>query len=175
MEKRKSMKVQIWESLEERGWVTPLSEPPDEFVGWWANHDHCRQRTKGIEDRWGWTGGITANKAWQCACYRDEFKERRYVAAAGTGINYAFFGWFKPFPRPRTSNPKFLAAHRRWCKAHNNPDPLDEPQTVPDYIKNAKSFADIKNILVKLAAKMDMNKAIGWTQARSDAANEIPP
>jgi hypothetical protein len=175
MEKRKSMKIQIWENLTERGWVTPLSEPPDAFIAWWAGHDHCDQRVQDVYGNKGWSGRITAHKAWQCRIYRDEFKERRYQNAAGTGVYYAYFGWHRNQPRPRTSNPAFLKRHREWCAKHKQPDPLaNEAQTVPKHIREAKSFADVKRIMAQLGEQMDMNKAIGWTQADSAAANKEP-
>lgn len=122
-----------------------------------------------------WNGKIAANKAWQIADYRDEFRARKHENAKGTGVNYAYFGWWRPHEKPRMSNPKFLEEHRAWCKAHNRPDPLKpEEFGVPDSIKNASTFEEIKDVLRVLADKMDMNKAIGWTQADSDAANRQP-
>jgi hypothetical protein len=170
-EKRKDIKVQIWEALEERGWVTPLSTPPPSFCEWWVNHDHCSKRIKGRDGRWGWTSGITAHKAWQCASYRDEFKERGHDFAAGTGVNYAYFDWHKPYPRPRELSDIQLR-HQAWCKRHNKPDPFAEEQEIPKEILEVRSFEDMKKVLTKLTNKFDMNKAIGWTQADSDAANK---
>jgi hypothetical protein len=118
---RKSLKVQIWEELDARGWVTPLSEPPDNFVLWWKDHDHARHPIPGK----GWSSGITAHKAWQCAIYRDEFKVRGHENARGTGVNFTNYGWFRPYQKPMTSNPAILAEHREWCKLHGKPDPLN--------------------------------------------------
>jgi hypothetical protein len=170
-EKRKSLKVQIWEELEARGWVTPLSEPPDSFCEWWKNHDHAPKRIEGKHGEWGWTSGITAFKAWQCANYRDEFKARGHENAMGTGICYAYFGWWRRYPQPVRSNPEFLKRYKAWCRQHNKPEPKTE-DIIPQNVREAKSFDDTKAVLRDLSAKMDMNKAIGWTQADSDAANQ---
>ena len=174
-DKKKPFKVQVWEELDSRGWITPLSEPSDAFCEWWKNHDHAPRRITGARGNKGWTSGITARKAWMCADYRDEFRVRGNDYAGGTGVNYAYFGWFRPFPRERMGNPNILEKHRAWCKAHNKPDPLkEEPQEVPEHIRGAKSFEDIKKALAFLVEKMDMNKAIGWTKEDSKVANEQP-
>ena len=180
-EKRKDIKTQIWEELEERGWVTPLSEAQSAFCSWWQQHDHCPKRIKGRDGNFGWTSGIDAHKAWQIADYRVEFRERRRENAAGTGINYAYFGWHKNEPKPRTSSPEILERHREWCKQKKRPDPLDVPDKVPEEIAAVRSMPDVKavlgftNVSEILANKMDMNKAIGWTKEDSDAANEQLP
>lgn len=168
----KSQKIRHWEALEEIGFVTPLSEPPEEFCNWWKNHDHCPQRIIGRGGRKGWSGGITAKKAWM-ADYQDEFRMRGKQNAAGTGANYAYFGWWRSYPKPRTSNPEILAEHRAWCEAHGKPDPLaNELQELPKDIRDVKTFGDIKEIIRTLADKMNMNKAIGWTAADSEAIDD---
>jgi hypothetical protein len=171
MKNKKSLKVQIWEELEARGWVTPLSEPPDSFCDWWKGHDHAQKIITTLNGRKGWGGGISAFKAWQCAIYRDEWNVRKNENAAGTGINYAYHGWFRDYPKPMRSDPSFLAAHRLWCKEHGKPDPVKPDDKIPNYIRNASSFEDVKKALRFLDDKMNMNKAIGWTAEDSAAAN----
>jgi hypothetical protein len=163
-----------------------IEEPPDEFRRWWnpvrsdkklggsiGGHDHCLKLMQNQFGQWGWSSGITATKAWQMQCYRDEWADSKSDhAEPGTGVNYAYYGWHNPFPPPRTSNPTFVEAHRAWCKAHNKPDPLAEADKMPDDVRNAKDFTDVKDAVRSLSAKMDMNRAIGWTQEDSDAANQ---
>lgn len=173
-EKRKSLQVQIWEELEARGWVTPLSSPPDSFCEWWRNHDHAPQRIKSKDGRTGWTSGIDAFKAWRVWDYRDEYKARKHENAAGTGICYAFFGWWKRFPQPPRSNPEILKAHRAWCRAHRKPEPKFD-DIIPKNVREAKSFDDVKAVLKEVPDRINMNAAIGWTQADSDAANQEKP
>lgn len=159
------IKKSIWKELEE------LDAPPPEFENWWVDHDHARAVITVKGQGKVWNGKLTAFKAWQLAEYRDEFRRRGHELAGGTGVNYAYFGWSKPYPKPRTSNPKILERHREWCKRHGRPDPAAEEMEVPEYIRNAKTFQDIKNIIGTLSAKMDMNKAIGWTAEDSASAN----
>lgn len=171
---RKPLQLQIWEELEKRGWVTPLSEPPDSFCEWWAHHDHCPKNVRGAGG-WGWTGGITAYKAWQCAVYRDEWAERKHEDAAGTGVNHAYFGWHNPFPRPRPNGlSQVQLEHQKWCKEHNKPDPFAlSSNAIPPEVLNARSFTQVKSFLRTMAERMDMNKAIEWTQTDSEAANAL--
>jgi hypothetical protein len=158
------------EKLEE----TPLSKPSEEFINWWPNHDHARKQMLD-KGRLVWNGKTTAEKAWLIADYRDEFRARKHENAAGTGVNYAYFGWWRSHTKPRMSYPTILEEHRAWCKAHNRPDPLKEDEYgVPDAIRNAKTFDAAKGVLRLLSDKMDMNKAIGWTEADSAAANRQP-
>lgn len=176
--KNKSLKVQIWEALEERGWVTPLSEPPEAFCQWWRNHDHCAQWVRGKRGNMGWSSGITARKAWMVADYHDEWEARKHENAAGTGVNYAYFGWWRDHSKPFVPS-KAFEEHRAWCLANGKPDPTPKMEYgVPEAIKNAKSFADMKKVvgdIGDLVAKMDMNKAIGWTKEDSEAVNNPDP
>lgn len=163
-----------WQDMEdERGFNSPLSDPPEEFIDWWAGHDHCSHPCKSPHGRTGYSSGITAFKAWQIRCYKREFEERRLEHASGTGVNYSYYGWWKPEPKPKTSNPKFLAEHKEWCRRNGKPVPED--RMMPKLIAEASSFADAKDFLDVLSEQMDMNKAIGWTKADSDAINEPPP
>jgi hypothetical protein len=182
-----------WKESQDSGWTTPLSEPPESFRNWWRNHDHCPMWMQSNRGVWGYSSGIGAEKAWQMQCYQDEFKERRNENAKGTGVYYAYFGWHRNEPKPTSSIDQF-AAHREWCKEHGRPDPLEaEKERVPEEFLGVKNFTDMKRVIAaqlrkkgakekeikkvvddvvdSLAEKMDMNKAIGWTQEDSDRAN----
>jgi hypothetical protein len=163
----------------------PIEEPPEEFRRWWnpvrcdkalggsiGGHDHAPKWMQNRAGKWGWSSGISTTLAWQMQCYRDEWEDSKSDhAEQGTGVNYAYYGWHKPYAMPRTTNPDIMTRHREWCERRRKPDPLGGDNYIPDAIHNAKSFGDMKIVLKTLSAKMDMNKAIGWTQADSDAAN----
>jgi hypothetical protein len=74
MKSKKEAQEEIWLALAERGFVTPLTQVPPAFSEWWKKHAHCPQRLGK-----GWTSGISAHKAWQCACYHEEFKLRSQI------------------------------------------------------------------------------------------------
>ncbi len=171
MRDRTSPQQQRWNEENERGFATAQDTSPDAFVSWWTGHDHCGQRMRSKDGIMGYSSGITAHKAWQLACYRLEFKERRHEHASGSGLNYAYYGWHRAEDPPRTSNPDILEAHREWCRKHNRPDPA-VPSKMPEQMPNVRSFDDAKTIMDLLSDSMDMNKAIGWTQADSDAIND---
>ncbi len=132
-----------WRELSDRGFATPASDAPSVFVSWWTGHDHCPQRMNNKDGIIGYSSGITAQKAWQLECYRLEFRERRQEHASGTGINYAYYGSHRPASQP-----------------------------MPELIKHASTFGDIKEVIAGLSEKMNMNEAIDWTQADSDAIND---
>jgi hypothetical protein len=163
-----------WAQQHERGFVTPESTTPSAFIEWWKGHDHCPQVCTSRDGVQGYSSGITAHKAWQCECYRLEFEERKHEYAAGTGINYVWYGWHRAEDAPRTSNPAILEAHREWCRKHGRPDPA-ATRPLPESIRNVTDFARGKKVIKALADKMDMNKAIGWTQADSDVAEGEQP
>lgn len=145
--------------------------PPQAFVNWWLGHDHCPIPLKNKDGVRGYSSGITAKKAWQLECYRLEFRERRDQHAAGTGVFYAYWGWHRNEPMPKTSNPALLEKHAEWCIGRGRPDPrIDKP--MPEIIKMASTFDDVKEVLKGLADKMDMNTAIGWTKEDSAALEE---
>ncbi len=171
MKEKKSERRQKWEEMEERGWVTPLSEPSPEFVEWWKDHDHARSAIT-VRGQKVWNGKMTSYAAWRIAGYRDEFRCRGHELASGTGVNYAYFGWWRNYPQLRTSNPEIFAEHREFCRRRNRPDPAIEEESVPQHIRDSKSFPAAKIVLRSLAANMDMNKAIGWTKADSETLEE---
>ncbi len=143
MREKTSPQQMRWNEERERGFVTANDTAPDAFVSWWTGHDHCSQRMRSKDGVMGYSSGITAHKAWQLECYRLEFRERRQEHASGTGINYAYYGSHQP-----TS------------------------QSMPELIKHASTFGDIKEVITGLSEQMSMNKAIEWTQADSDAIND---
>ncbi len=171
MRDQKSRQELHWNELNERGFATPQDNAPEAFCEWWKGHDHCAQRMKNKEGVVGYSSGITAQKAWQLECYRFEFRERGRQRASGTGLNYAYYGWHRAEDTPRKSNPDILKAHRQWCKDHRRPDPA-RPSKMPEMMPQVRSFDDAKTIMALLSDKMDMNKAIGWTKADSEAINE---
>jgi len=163
-----------WQYLEdERGFNSPLSDPPQEFIDWWAGHDHCSHPIKSREGRTGYSSGISARKAWQVRHYKREFEARRLEHASGTGLNYTYYGWHKPKPKPIIGDPKTFVEHQEWCRQHNKPIPGDT--IMPELMSKVSSFADSKDLLESLGNKMDMNKAIGWTEKDSLALAEPVP
>lgn len=132
-----------WDKSADRGYATPESVAPQAFVDWWIDHDHCPQRCVSPDGVRGMSSGITAHKAWQLQCYRDEFSARKHESARGTGINYAFYNSWKP-----------------------------TEEQIPAIYRYAKSLADVKEVVKSLGEKMDMNKAIGWTEEDSQALEE---
>ncbi len=162
---------QRWSSERERGFANAETVAPPAFVEWWRGHDHCPRLCTASDGRRGYGSGISAHKAWQLECYRLEFEDRKHDHASGSGLNYAFYGWHRAEDPPRRSNPDIFEAHRKWCKEHKRPDP-ETPSKMPEMMPQVRSFDDAKTILALLTDKMDMNKAIGWTQADSNAIND---
>lgn len=160
-----------WSELRERGFTTPDCDAPKAFVDWWLGHDHCSRPLKNKEGIRGYSSGITAHKAWNLECYRLEFRERHNQHAAGTGLNYAYWGWHRDEPTPKRSNPELLEKHAEWCISRGRPDPRIS-QPIPQIIKFSSTFGDIKEVLSGLSEKMDMNKAIGWSKSDSEACHQ---
>ncbi len=171
MREKQSQGEQRWASERDRGFASAEDSAPQAFVSWWTGHDHCPKLSRSNEGYRGYTSGISAHKAWQLKCYRVEFEERKHQHASGTGLNYAYYGWHRAEDAPKTSCIDITESHRAWCKRRKRPDPAALSK-MPEMMPEVRSFDDAKTILALLSDKMDMNKAIGWTQADSDAIND---